>query len=142
MTDEDGSWPLGNARHERLAVAVAGGKTMQEAMAAEGYARPDKHAARFMRHPGIRARIDYLQHQVAEKLHVTVADIVRELDRAFDLAEKDRRPSAMVSAAMGKAKVLGLIAGPDKGRLKRIEEMTEDELDYVLGRTDDGASVH
>ena len=45
----------------------------------------------------------------------------------------------MVTAAIGKAKVLGLIADKSDGRLKRIDEMTEDELDYVLGNTDDDA---
>ena len=142
MVDEDGCWPLKNVRHERLAVAVAGGKTMQEAMLAEGYARPDKHAGRFMRHPAIRARIDHLQGLIAAQLHVSVADIVRELDEDREVARSKGHASAMVSATMGKAKVLGLIVDRSEHAVKSIDEMTEDELRAFVGKGDDGPTRH
>ena len=142
MVEEDGCWPLKNVRHERLAVAVAGGQTMQQAMVEEGYARPDKHAARFMRHPPIRARIGYLQGQIASQLHVTVADIVRELDEDREVARSKGQASAMVSATMGKAKVLGLIVDRSEHAVKSIDEMTEDELRAFLGKGDDGPTRH
>ena len=142
MVDKDGSRPLTNVRHERLAVAVAGGMTMPEAMIAEGYARPDKHAGRFMRHPEIRARIDHLQGQIASQLHVTVADIVRELDEDREVARSKGNASAMVSATMGKAKVLGLIVDKNEHSVKSIDEMTEDELRAFVGKGDDGPTRH
>ncbi len=45
-------------------------------------------------------------------------------------------------ASKGTAKVLGLIADKPDCRLKRIDEMTDDELDNVLGNADCGARVH
>ena len=40
---------------------------------------------------------------------------------------------------MGKAKVLGLIVQRHLVAMKRLEDMTEDELRFVLGKTKDGS---
>ena len=81
-----------------------------------------------MRHPAIRAGVDYPQHRATEKLQVTVAHIVRQLDEAHEGA--------------GTAQVIGHGLGRDRRQaLEQAEadrEMNRDELIW----TDDAAPTH
>lgn len=60
----------------------------------------------FRRKP-IVEEINRLQIEHAERHKMTVDDLLKELEEARGLAREDRQPSAMVSATMGKAKILG-----------------------------------
>ena len=55
-------------------------------------------------HPDVAARLAELQAEASGRAVVTIHTIVAKLDRAYDLAEEERNPSAMVQAAMGMAK--------------------------------------
>lgn len=57
----------------------------------------------------ITARIDELQADHRERHDWTVDDALTELEEARQVAKKEAAASAMVSATMGKAKVLGLL---------------------------------
>ncbi|WHP06773.1 terminase small subunit [Acinetobacter corruptisaponis] len=55
----------------------------------------------------IRARISELQAEHKERHNLTVDDLIDELEEARQLAKESENASAMVSATMGKAKILG-----------------------------------
>ena len=57
----------------------------------------------------ITARIDELQADHRERHDWTVDDAIAELEEARQVAKQEAAASAMVSATMGKAKVLGLL---------------------------------
>ena len=143
MSAIDGAWPLRNVKYERLALAVASGKTMVQAMAEQGYATPNKHAWRYMKRPEIRARIDFLRRKTAEAVPITAADIVRQLAEDREFARERGAAAAAVTATMSTAKVLGLIVDKTEHKIKRLEDMTESELEEFLGETsDDSATRH
>jgi len=69
----------------------------------------NRAAKTLMDSPKIAARISELQANVAKQAELTATDIVKELEEARTIAKADDQPSSMVSASMGKAKVMGLI---------------------------------
>ena len=79
----------------------------------------------------------FLQGLAAERTVTTIEDVTRQLDVDHALAVANKQASAAVSATMGKAKVLGLIINRHLIGLKRLNEMNEDELRFVLGKTKD-----
>ncbi len=131
---------LPNARHERFAQGLAKGLSGDEAYNAAGYKPNQNNASRLKAKESIRSRVAFLQGAAAERNAVTVDDIVRQLDEARDLARERGNAAAMVSATMGKAKVLGLIVDKQVIGIKRIEDMNEHELRALLGIVDDGAA--
>ena len=68
----------------------------------------------------------------------TIGGIVAKLEDSFEFARANRNPSAMVAAAMGQARVLGLILGRKQQAIKRIDDMTASELRALLGNEDAG----
>ncbi len=63
--------PLTNTRHERFSQLLFEGKTADEAYTTAGY-KPDRHhAARLATKGHIRARVAFLQSQVAERNEIT-----------------------------------------------------------------------
>ena len=89
-------------------------------------------------HPEVPARLAELREDVRKRSVVTAGDIVAKLEEAFKFAEADRKPSAMVSAAMGQAKVLGVIAPRKQLGIKPLYQMSEEELMMLLGKDDAG----
>ena len=85
-------------------------------------------------HPVVAARLAELRGEARREAVVTIHTIVARLDRAYDLAEGERNPSAMVQAAMGMAKVLGLIVDRKHHIMKPIEQWTEEECLALLGK--------
>ena len=81
----------------------------------------------------IIARIEELQSIHRERHNISVDDIVIQLDADRELARANGQASAAVSATMGKAKVLGLIVDRHLVGVKKIEDMSEDELRALLG---------
>ena len=141
----DPSRPLKNTRWERMALHVANGGEMRDACVEQGYKNPRSDASRFMKpdHP-VRLRLDFLRDATAEKVMqaaqatgVTMNDIIRQLDEDREMAREKGQASAMVSATMGKAKVLGLVVDKSEHAMKKIDDMTEDELRALVGQGDD-----
>ena len=138
--DDNPALPLKNPRHERVAQAVAGGKTMPEAMEQERYADPARNSTRMAKRPEVAARIGYLQGKIAEALHITKKGQTEKLQRAFDLAEEQKNVNGMVGAVNAQNKLHGLIV--DRKLIppvKPIEDMTADELRIFLGEDEDDA---
>jgi len=58
--------------------------------------------------PEIVQEIAKFQARVADKAEITALDLVAELEEARELAKEQGQGSVLVSATMGKAKLLGL----------------------------------
>ena len=69
----------------------------------------NRSAKELLDNPKITARIQELQEAHRERHDVTVDSLTKELEDARDLATKNKQPSAIVQAVMGKAKIHGLI---------------------------------
>ena len=77
----------------------------------------NRKAKEMMDNGKISARIEELRKPIIERHNITVDDIIAEYEEARLLAKSLEKPSAMVSATSGKARVLGydkLIVGGDK----------------------------
>jgi hypothetical protein len=138
--------PLENRRHESFAQALfeglSNGITQHDAYVSAGYeARGNSakvNACRLLKSvPAIASRIRELQAEAARAKQTTIETVVDELEAARAIAEKNEQPSAMVSASMGKARILGLEA-PQKsevgrpGDFSRVETLAE-LADKLLG---------
>ena len=135
-------------RIEVLAHELAGGATVESAMLVAGFAAETARQGRIQynrrlvspnNHPSVAARLDELRALARERSILTIGDIAEKFEEAFDTARANRNPSAMVAAAMGMAKVLGLIVERRHRGIKPIERMNEQELFALLGEDDTGA---
>jgi hypothetical protein len=98
-----------------------------KAARAAGFGETDKScavaAARMLKDPAVQAMIDKFRAECADKLAITVDDLIGELEQARQLAQQVRNPSAQVAAVMGKAKLLGFdkakveLTGADGGAI-------------------------
>jgi phage terminase small subunit len=68
-----------------------------------------RKASELLKHPEVKKELELLQAQVKEQNKVTLDSIVTELEDARQIAKQSGNAAAMVSATLGKAKVLGLI---------------------------------
>lgn len=116
--------PLKNERHERFAHEIAKGVLQKDAYAIAGFSGGEQHASRLAARPDVRARVDEILSRAAKRAEITVADIAKQLDEDRTFAKTVKQAGAMVSATLGKAKVLGLIVdrqgGPDGGPQQHI----------------------
>ena len=129
-------------RIEVLAQELAAGSTVEAAMLEAGYAAETARQGRIQynrrlvspnNHPSVAARLDELRALARERSILTIGDIAEKFEEAFDSARANRNPSAMVAAAMGMAKVLGLIVERRHRAIKPIGQMNEQELIALLG---------
>lgn len=119
---------LPNARHEAFSQALAKGQSADEAYQAAGYKANRGNATRMKANESICQRVDELLGKAAEKTLVTIESITDELELARAHAMSDPKgASAAVAAAMGKAKLHGLIVdkqehgGPNGGPIPITE---------------------
>jgi len=61
---------------------------------------------------------------------ITIDNIIQKLEKAMDLAEGEKQPSAMIQAALGQAKVCGLIV--EKQQTTNIDGASVTELIAIL----------
>lgn len=100
---------LPNPRHERVAQALATGKTADKAYVAAGYKENRHNAAKLTRQQHILTRVSELQSKAAEQTVVTIQSLTEELEEARAMAVAEKQSSAAVAATMGKAKLHGLL---------------------------------
>lgn len=102
---------LTNNRHERFAQELAKGEVPERAFELAGYKAHRQNAHRLMTKDDITARVAELKERAAIKCELTIADLVQELEEARAAARSADtvQASAMVTATMGKAKLLGLV---------------------------------
>ena len=68
-----------------------------------------RKASELLKHPVIKAEVQTMQAQARERNQVTIDNVVDELEEARQIAKQSGNAAAMVSATLGKAKVLGLV---------------------------------
>ena len=101
-------------------------------------------ASELMANGKVAVRVQALRDQALKRHEVTVDSLIRELEEARVLASTGERPqaSAMVTASMGKAKILGFIVEKNehtgKGggpiQTQEVRDMSDEELDAELSR--------
>ena len=79
-----------------------------------------ENACRTLAISKVSTRVFKLQQQAADRNEITVDTLITELEEARALALDIAQPSSMVSASMGKGKLLGL----DKSELKITGQLT------------------
>ena len=100
-----------------------------------------------LKHPVIKAEVQTMQAQARERNQVTIDKVVDELEEARQIAKQSGNASAMVSATLGKAKVLGLVVDKQETNtkiltppvfnfvgVKPVRDLTEDELSAELAK--------
>jgi hypothetical protein len=127
---------LKNSKWERFAQFLTKGMTQLAAYEAAGYKPDEGHAARLAANGKVVARRAELQAMTAKRVVKTATDIVMQLAEDRKLAHSAKQAGAAVSASMGQAKVLGFITDKHAVGMKRLEDMTEDELAALLGESD------
>jgi hypothetical protein len=105
---------LDNPKHEAFAQAVAKGSSNREAYKAAGYSTKsdtvtDVNASRLLADARVASRVRELQEASAEEAVVTAADLSAQLEAIRKKAEDANQFGAAVQAAMGRAKLHGLI---------------------------------
>lgn len=129
--------PLKNDQYERIAQELAKGSADYDAYRAAGYKGSRPAASQIINREDIQARVAELLQRAAVRAETTVADIARQLDEDREKAAELGQAGAMVSASMGKAKVLGLIvdrqelSGRNGGPVE-YRNLDEDEIDARL----------
>ena len=111
------------------------------------HAKPNtlhRKANDLLKHPVIKAEVKAMQDQARERNQVTIDNVVNELEEARQIAKQSGNAAAMVSATLGKAKVLGLVVDKQETNTKILtppvfnfkpvspKEMTDDELKTEL----------
>ena len=109
---------LGNARYEAAAQVLAGRGSAEEAAAAAGYdtnARSFKsNARRFIQRDDIRARVQELQGNIADKVVTATAEwIEQQLVTIAEADVKEIKASDKIAALRELAKIRGIYA-PEK----------------------------
>ena len=106
----------------------------------------NRKASQLLKHPEVSTHITVLQNEQRKKHHLTLDDILQELEQTRLLALKNKQCSAAVTATMSKAKLLGLDKQviEHKGTLtppvfnfvgvKPVRDLTEDELNIELAK--------
>lgn len=124
---------LKNTRHEKLACALAEGKSATEAMQEAGYSDP-RNSTRLTKKYEIAARVAELQAGAAERTELTVAGITERLLRIANAAEASKEApglSVARAALMDAAKLNGLLIERTENRNTVYtvvdQPMTEDE---------------
>ena len=114
------------------------------------HAKPNtlhRKANDLLKHPVIKAEVQTMQAQARERNQVTIDKVVDELEEARQVAKQSGNASAMVSATLGKAKVLGLVVDKQETNtkiltppvfnfvgVKPVRDLTEDELSAELAK--------
>jgi phage terminase small subunit len=86
-------------------------------------------ACELLKSGNVSVRVQELKTKTAERNEITVDDLVAELEEARKLAKDTQQTSTMVSATMGKGKLLGMIVDrKDITVHSQISAMSDDEL--------------
>ena len=129
-------------RLTHVAEAVVTGTSVEEAMRAAGYT--DAAAKRGqVRHKGSLIPIEHhpivaealrgVQAVARKRAGITRAELASRLDSIYQEARATGELGHARRAVMDIARLLGLIVEKRANVVKRLEDMTDDELRYVMG---------
>ena len=83
-------------------------------------------ASELMANGKIAVRVKELRERALKRYDLTVDDMISELEEARDIAKRTKQCAPMVSATMGKAKLLGLIVDTQDIRIKKAPVIKDD----------------
>ena len=160
----------GAKMRRRVAQEIAKGATVKDAMLAAGYSETVAENGQILwtdpetgqkkrvspnNHPEIVAMVEQYQEAaiaalpddgtVQKRVVHTIHTISDKLEEAYNIAKAERLPGFMVQAAMGQAKLFGLIIDRHKHAIAPIDTWTEEQCMAALGIDDDesrGRTVH
>lgn len=102
-----------HARYETFCINIVAGMKKSDAYYAAGFGglkgSQTDGPGRLLRREDVRNRIRQLQAQQAQRLNVTLDNLILELEEARQTAKLDHDAGAMVAATMSKAKLLGFL---------------------------------
>lgn len=90
---------LKNAKHEKFAQALAGGKSATEAYAEAGYKGDRTAASRLSTNVNVCQRVDEIRRKAAEKAEWSAAERLLALKEIFEAARKEDRRVAVSAIA-------------------------------------------
>ena len=120
------------AKQEKFCQGVAKGLTYSDAyreaynsgkMKAETV---NKRASELLLNREIAGRVEGLTVRILKRYDLTVDDIVVELEEARKMAMATGQSAAMVSASMGKAKLLGLVTDNISAKITQAPTIVDD----------------
>lgn len=120
------------AKQEKFCQGVAKGLTYsdayREAYNAENMKAEtiNRVATDLMKDPKIIARVEQLKQRALKRYDLTVDDIISELEEAREIAKETKTSAAMVSASMGKAKLLGLVTDNISAKITQAPTIVDD----------------
>ncbi len=94
----------------------------------------DVHGSRLLGNARVAAAIKDMQAEHRERTAVTVESITEQLRVAYDLAKTNGQSAPMVQAAMGIAKLHGMLVDKVEQTTKAVDDMKPDELAAELAR--------
>jgi len=101
--------PLANQRREKFCIAVAAGKSADQAYSEAGYHPHEGNASRLRWNERVCSRIAELQGKAAQKLEITLEKLLRDLEEIKANAKRDKQHSAAARATELQAKLSGLM---------------------------------
>nr|DAL93362.1 MAG TPA: Terminase small subunit [Caudoviricetes sp.] len=120
------------AKQEKFCQGVAKGLTYSDAYR-EAYDADkmktetiNRKAKELIDNGKVAARIDKLKQRALKRYDLTVDDIISELEEAREIAKETKTSAAMVSASMGKAKLLGLVTDNISARITQAPTIVDD----------------
>ena len=123
---------LKNPRYEKLAQALASGKTATEAMEIAGFAGAH-NSTKFTKKEEIIARVAELQERGAKRAEITIASLTEMLKEDRELARELGQTAAAVSAVDKMGRLHGLVVDKKEvGRPGDFGRMSEDELERFI----------
>lgn len=120
------------AKQEKFCQGVAKGLTYSDAYREAYDAGKMKaeviqnKASDLMKRDDIRVRVDELRKRALKRYDLTVDDIISELEEAREVAKETKTSAAMVSASMGKAKLLGMVVDNVSARISQAPTIVDD----------------
>jgi phage terminase small subunit len=121
---------LSNHSHELFAQARAAGATQVQAYKDAGYppATAKGKAHRIASREDVMQRVAEIQANHSTRHNITVDSLIDELEEARAIGEQEGQAGSMVSATMGKAKLLGYIDKHEQATEKTVVMMGDTEM--------------
>lgn len=124
---------LKNPRHEKFAQLLAQGFTADAAYQEAGYKRHRGSASRLCANANVQARVQELQEKSADLVVLSRADVLAGLAENARLARELGQISASNQAFSLYGKELGMFVDRRLLGVRRVEDMSEEELLEFLG---------
>ena len=128
-----------NARQELFSQSLLVGKSADQAYADAGYKPSRPHASRLATNGNVLARLAELRKPVTKAAQVTLEGHLRDLKIVRNMATTAGQFGAAITAEVNRGKAAGLYVERRVIGMKRLVDMTDEELEYVLG--DLGAEI-